>query len=137
MPTIPPVANVMTPAPRTVAAEESVETAAAMMKQHGFRHFPVMRDGKLAGILSQRDVYLATEVFDQPGDRMDKVVWTICSREAYTVQANAPIDEVADHMANAHLGSALVMRNDMLVGIVTTSDICRAYAALLREQGVG
>lgn len=131
-PSMSPISDVMTPAPRAVAAEESVATAAAMMQQHGIRHLPVIKQGKLAGILSQRDVYLATEVFEHPTDRLEQPVWTICSRHAYTVDADAPIDEVAEHMANEHLGSVLVTRNDVLVGIVTTSDICRAYAALLR-----
>ncbi len=131
---MPPIADVMTPAPRAVAAEESVATAAAMMQQHGIRHLPVIKQGRLAGVLSQRDVYLATEVFDQPTERIEKPVWAICTRHAYTVEADAPIDSVADHMASEHLGSALVTRNEVLVGILTTSDVCRAYAALLRAQ---
>jgi CBS domain-containing protein len=130
---IPHVVAVMTPFPHAVSAEDTVATAAAMMEQHGIHHLPVLKDGALAGILSQRDVFLATDVLDDSPDRLDKPVWAICTRGVYTVEVDERVDLVADHMANEHIGSAIVTRKGKLAGIVTTSDLCRAYAALLRE----
>jgi hypothetical protein len=37
-------------------------------------------------------------------------------------------------MAEHHIGSAVITRHDKLAGMFTTSDACRAYANLLREQ---
>jgi CBS domain-containing protein len=130
------VLAIMTPFPHAVDARESVATAAALMKQHDFRHLPVLEGGRLAGVLSHRDIDLITEVFDRSGERLDVTVWSICSRHPYTVEADEPIERVAEEMANRSVGSVLVTRDGKLAGIVTTTDICRAYAALLREHSV-
>lgn len=40
----------------TVEPDTSVRRAFAMMKKHGFHHLPVVRDGKLMGIVTDRDL---------------------------------------------------------------------------------
>jgi CBS domain-containing protein len=54
--------------------------------------------------------------------------------EPYVVDAGTPLFLVATTMAERHLGSALVTRGDRLVGIFTTTDVCRALARVLREH---
>jgi CBS domain-containing protein len=49
-----PVAEVMTPAPRTVAPDKPFGLALLLMHEHGFRHLPVIEDGKLIGVVSAR-----------------------------------------------------------------------------------
>jgi CBS domain-containing protein len=48
------LADVMTPAPKTVAPDESFGYAMLMMHEHGFRHAPVVEDGRPVGIVSAR-----------------------------------------------------------------------------------
>jgi CBS domain-containing protein len=48
------LAEVMTPDPRTVAPDESFGYAMLMMFEHGFRHAPVIEDGRPVGIVSAR-----------------------------------------------------------------------------------
>lgn len=52
------VSEVMTRDPTTVDPDESVERCLLVMKQQGFRHLPVVRDGVMQGFLSMRDLLL-------------------------------------------------------------------------------
>jgi CBS domain-containing protein len=49
------LADVMTPAPQTVHPRRSLGYALLMMHENGFRHVPVVEDGKLVGIVSARN----------------------------------------------------------------------------------
>ena len=51
------VAEVMTRNPDTIQPTESVQTALDLMAERGYRHLPVIDDGKLYGIISIRDLY--------------------------------------------------------------------------------
>lgn len=48
------LAQVMTPAPRTISADQPIGCAMSMMHAHGIRHLPVLEDGRLIGIVSAR-----------------------------------------------------------------------------------
>lgn len=50
------------------------------------------------------------------------------------VSASAPVGKVAKMMAERHIGSAIVTKNDKLVGIFTVTDACRALAQVLGEN---
>ena len=52
------VEEVMTPRPRIVAPTEPVENCMFAMREHGFRHLPVVEAGKLLGLISLRDILL-------------------------------------------------------------------------------
>jgi len=47
--------DVMTPAPKTVSPDKSFGYALLMMYENGFRHVPVVDDGKLVGLVSSRN----------------------------------------------------------------------------------
>ncbi|MBM3546848.1 MAG: CBS domain-containing protein [Alphaproteobacteria bacterium] len=51
------VGKVMTANPDTIQPTESVQTALDLMAERGYRHLPVIEDGKLYGIISIRDLY--------------------------------------------------------------------------------
>lgn len=123
----------MTPFPYSVAANETVEVARAMMEEHDIHHLPVLRDGALAGVVSARDIALCFDVLGAANTTFPMLVWGICARDPYVVELDTPLDEVADEMANRRIGSALVTRHGKLAGILTVTDACRALAVLLRE----
>ena len=52
------VAEVMTPRPHSVSLDESVEKCMFLMREHGFRHLPVVEGKQLKGFLSLRDLLL-------------------------------------------------------------------------------
>ncbi len=61
------VADVMTAKPLVVTADESIENCMVLMKQHGFRHLPILDGTRLAGLLSLRDLLLH-EVNEKDGE---------------------------------------------------------------------
>ena len=121
----------MTPFPYAVSHGEDLHTARAKMNEHGIRHLPVTRDGKLAGVLSSREVETALAMLGPGASEMQVPVWTVCTREPYVVDLGTKAADVARGMANRQIGSALVTKEGKLAGIVTTVDICRAYAELV------
>ena len=52
------VSEVMTPRPHSVAADETIENCMFLMREHGFRHLPVVEGKQLKGFLSLRDLLL-------------------------------------------------------------------------------
>ena len=61
------VGDVMTPDPLVVTADESFDKCMVLMKQHGFRHLPILDGPKLVGLVSLRDLLLH-EVDEKDGE---------------------------------------------------------------------
>lgn len=124
------VREIMTPAPRVVDGTEDTRTARALMEQYGIRHLPVMHHGKLVGILSEREVKAALAFLEHAAGEIGPPAIAICSRDVLAVAPDDPIEEVAMRMANQKAGSAVVVEGDKLVGLVTTTDLCRTLVRL-------
>src|SRR6267154_1806020 len=62
------VSEVMTPNPRAVEADETVEECMFLMREFGFRHLPIVEGKELKGLVSLRDILMhrAAEVENQP-----------------------------------------------------------------------
>ena len=123
------VKQYMTPQPLTVTSDESLEQAVEMMKRNGIRHLPVLKNGELLGVLSDRDVKTAAGVRGADPKRMQ--VADVCSNDAYVTHPDAHLKYVAQEMADKRYGSTVVMQTGQVVGIVTTTDIARALAQTL------
>lgn len=131
---LPAIKSVMTPFPYSVDAAASVDEAQEFMRGHRIRHLPVTRDGELVGIVSDRDLKLVLGPdFASPDARAVRVGDAMVS-PAYTVDLDAHLDDVLAHMAEAHLGAAVVTRKGRLAGVFTVTDACRHFAEFLREQ---
>lgn len=129
---IPSIQKYMTGAPHSIGSDQTVARASMMMADHNIRHLPVLRGGRLLGILTERDIRLIESFRDlQPGDIAVEEAMT---EEPYTVGPDTPLDEVVETMATHKYGSAVVMQNQKVVGIFTTVDACSALAELLRTR---
>ena len=132
---MPLIKSVMTPFPYSIETERTVGDARNMMNQHNVHHLPVMRDGKLIGVISERDVRFGEDCSPEKDASPDQLhVGDVCEAKAYVVALNTPLDQVLLHMARTHTGAALVTKEDRLVGIFTMTDACRAYGELLRSM---
>jgi len=121
--------QVMTEFPHTIQAHESVARAHEMMLEHQFRHLPVEVDGRIIGVLSDRDVNLALSL---RGEKISDVsVMSLCSKPAYMVAKAEPMALVLRTMAEQRYGCVLVAERGRLVGIATTSDLLRWMATWL------
>jgi acetoin utilization protein AcuB len=130
----PQVIAFMTPFPYSIDVDARLESAHQLMREHNFRHLPVTSQGAVVGILSDRDIKLILGPdFAGASERELRV------RDAYVerpcvVPASTPVATVARTMAENHIGSAIVTKDDKLVGIFTVTDACRALARVLEHD---
>jgi acetoin utilization protein AcuB len=130
---VPAVSEYMTPAPKAIGSEESVSAAHELMRRYRIRHLPVMRDGRLAGIISDRDVRLVRGL---GGTRAERVlVEEAMSAKPFTVAPDAPLNHAARVMAERRVGSAVVMAGREVIGVLTTTDALNALADALEGKG--
>jgi acetoin utilization protein AcuB len=131
---IPPIKMVMTPFPYSVDVTATVDQAREFMREHHIHHLPVTEDGRLTGLVSDRDIKLVLGPdFAYPSEKETRV-GDVMVRDAYIVDLETRLDEVLHHMAEHHLGSAIVTREGKLAGVFTTTDACAHFADFLREQ---
>ena len=129
---IPTIQKYMTTQPHSIGQEQKMAMAHKMMREHRFRHLPVLTGGKLVGLLSDRDLNLIETLRDVDPEQVR--VEDAMTGDPYTVAPDSPLDEVVSAMAEHKYGCAVVMQNDKLVGIFTTVDACRAFAELLHGR---
>lgn len=127
----PLIQEFMTLQPQTIEGREPAAKAREMMSESAIRHLPVMDNGILVGVLSERELNLALGI--ESIDPAQLLVIDVCSERPYTVSPETPLREVVGVMAAEHMGSAVVMENAKLIGIFTTVDACRALHDLLEK----
>lgn len=131
---IPAIKTVMTAFPYSVQPEASLHQAIEFMRTHSIRHLPVADHGNLLGMVSDRDIKLVLGPDFAYPDPDKLTVGDIMRPDTYTVDLEERLDNVLAHMAEHHIGSAVVTRQGKLAGMFTTSDACRGFAEHLREQ---
>ena len=130
----PQVIAFMTPFPHSIDVDAPLENAHKLMREHRFRHVPVMSGGEIVGVLTDRDIKLVLGPdFGSPDEEELRV------RDAYVerpcvVPASTPVAKVARVMAQNRIGSAIVTKHGKLVGIFTVTDACRALAEIIGDH---
>jgi len=129
----------------TVEPSRRIMDAMATMKQNKIRRMPVMENGKLVGIVSDKDLLDAG-----PSDATSLSVWEInyllsklrveevMTKKVLTVQENTPIEEAARIMVDNKIGGLPVMKGAELVGLITETDLFKIFQELMgaRDPGV-
>ena len=131
---MPTIKAVMTPFPYSVEIGASVAAAQAFMREHKIQHLPVTHDGELVGSISDRDIKLVLGPDFAYPDAEQTTVADAMVKDAYIVDMDTRLDDVLSHMAEKHLGSAIVTRRGKLAGVFTVTDACRHFAEFLRDQ---
>ena len=129
---IPAVSKYMSTSPFSIGRDQTLQRAHEMLREHDIRHLPVLEGGQLVGMVTMRDLNLVETLRDV--DPKEVTVEDAMSTSVYSVNPDTPMDEVAATMAEHKYGSAVVMQNTKVVGILTTVDICRALAELLHGR---
>ena len=124
------VGDYMTPGPYTIGREQSLVTAKQMMQTSHVRHLPVLHGGKLVGVLSDREL-AAIETL--PGSTQFTVEDAMVP-DVFMTSGDAPLAMVAGEMARLRLGSAIVLKDDQVVGVFTAVDALRALADALTKR---
>lgn len=128
---IPPISKYMTPAPFTIGKDDTLAKALETMREHHIRHLPVVHEGKLVGLLSDRDLKLLRTL--RGVDPNSQHVEDAMTPGVYAVQGVTPLDKVASEMAEHKYGSAVVMDGEKIAGIFTTVDALVALSDTFRS----
>jgi acetoin utilization protein AcuB len=98
------------------------------MQATACRHLPVVHEGKLVGLVSQRGLY-RLETLVEVDRAKDPVVDAM--DVPYVVEPETPLLAVAEEMERRKAGACVVARGGKVVGIFTTNDALTALAAIL------
>lgn len=115
------VKDYMTLNPRTVNPEDSAQEVSEKMKTLNYRQFPVVKDGKLVGIITE------TDLADALTKNKDVSIKDVMVTEPLTLMANASIENASDIIRIKNFNSLpVVSENNDLLGLLTVTDILDA-----------
>lgn len=126
------VSERMSENPVTVRTDADYKKALTLMQEHAMHHMPVLEaGGRLAGVLAERDLLLAATHYLQAAIEVAEVM----HRNVVTATPDMPITEAAMLMVNNKIGGLPVVNRDQrVVGIITETDIFRAFIELLGQD---
>jgi acetoin utilization protein AcuB len=127
---MPQISKYMTPMPHTIGADIPLNTALNMMRDNRIRHLPVQDGGRLVGILTDRDIRMASGF----AGGAELKVGDVMMPDPYTVAPETPTDRVVAEMAEHKYGSAVIQqKNGKIVGIFTAVDGLRILGETLNN----
>jgi acetoin utilization protein AcuB len=136
----------MTRRPTTVSLDVPINDALTLMREEKVRRLPVLdKKGKLAGIVSDKDILYAspspatTLSMHELHYLLSKItVKDVMTKDVITVEEDTALEQVARIMADNKIGSAPVIRQGELVGIITETDVFKVLLEMLgaREHGL-
>lgn len=121
----------------TLGPEASAAEAWALCRDNGIRHLPIVEEGRLVGVVSDRDLR-DVRGGDRESDSMRWVrVGEVMTREIVTIHPLDTIEHAAREIYDRKIGSLPVVADGELVGIITSSDMMRTLIELVGAHGVG
>jgi acetoin utilization protein AcuB len=96
------------------------------MRRHKIRHLPILKDGELKGVVSQRDLYFLESLDDADPDEV--TVDEAMTEDVIAVAPDTPVADVARQMAKQRVGSVIIMDAGKVAGIFTTMDALQVLA---------
>ncbi len=132
------VKDLMTKEVLTIKPDDLIDKVFLLFNIETIRHLPVVVKGKLVGIVSDRDLKKAlgslktAKISGKNKEEIQltiqcKYVRNIMRRRVITISSEAKAYEAASIMVNRKLGALPVVKNEELVGIITTTDVLRAF----------
>ena len=129
----------------SVSPETPIHDALVMFKKEHIRRAPVIKNGKLVGIVSERDLLNASpspvtslSVWEMNYLLSKVTVKQVMSKKVKTSDVNTPIEEAARIMADSKIGGVPVMRSGVIAGIITETDLFKIFLELMgaREKAI-
>jgi acetoin utilization protein AcuB len=117
-----------------IAPDQSLRMAKERLRKHGIRRLPVVRDGKLVGILTDRDV---RQAWASPATALsthellyllDRVtVEEVMTPHPLTVTPQTPLLQAARMLHDHKIGGLPVVDEGTVIGIITETDLLGAF----------
>ena len=126
------VIDYMVRQPQVLGLNDTLDLAEDIMTMGRIRHLPVLHEGELVGIISQRDMFRSAAVtaLGFAEDTQKALVKTIRIKEimteqVFTISADATVKQAARMMFDKKIGGLPVVEGKKLIGIITETDILR------------
>ena len=127
-----------------VSPDMPVQDALAQMRKERVSRYPVMKKGKMVGIVSEDDLLNASpsdvtslSVFEVNYLLSKITVERVMTKEVITVTEDTPVEEAARLMADHRIGGIPVVKDDVVVGMITQTDIFRLFLEMLGGRQPG
>ncbi len=122
----------MSPAPITIHPNASLAEARACLDQHRIRHLPAMENGKLVGIITDRDIRSAASA-----SSLEQVkVADAMTRNVITVSPETQVRVAAKLMLTHRIGGLPVVKKGELLGIITETDLLNALVEIMDQATI-
>ena len=122
----------------TIQAEDYMQNATKLLKEHDIRMLPVMQGGKLVGIVTDRDLKRAS-ASDASSLEIHELLYLLSNIKVKHIMTKAPItvpldytaEETAETLLNNKISGVPVVDSDgAVVGVITQSDLFRVMISL-------
>ena len=110
----------MTPNPRTVSSNDTVRAAAQVMQQEDTGAVPVVHDGRVLAVVTDRDIVVRVVA---EGGSFSSPVGDIATKSVICVTPEMSTSEASELMSEHQIRRLPVVENDRLVGIVSIGDL--------------
>lgn len=127
----------MSPNPITISPKQTILEASTVMNNNGLKRLPVLENGKLVGIITAKDIQALSpskatslSVYEINYLLTKATVGDAMTPNVVTVPADALIEEAAVIMREKGIRVLPVMDEEILVGIITESDLIDAFVEL-------
>jgi CBS domain-containing protein len=131
------VKEIMMGSPVTLGPEDTLDLVNDVISLGRIRHIPVLDDGKLVGIITERDLMggAVPAIFGLKQKSKSALLKTyrikeFMKKKVVTVKPDTPIKDAARLMVEKKVGCVPVLSEGSLVGLVTTTDILRYVEGL-------
>ena len=121
-----------------------VHDARNLFKQEGIRRAPVVKNGKLLGIISKQDLIDASPTKATSLSRWEinyllskLTVSEVMTKEVITIEEDTPIEQAARIMADAKIGGLPVRRDGKVAGMITETDLFKVFLEMMGAREVG
>lgn len=134
------VRDSMTREVETLTPETTAAEALALCRDRRIRHLPVVEDGRLVGIVSDRSLRAATPALGDPSraEALQSIrVEDVMTRDVSIAHPDDPIEQAANEMREKRIGCLPVVEHEEMVGIITTSDVMEALTYLVGAHEPG
>lgn len=132
------VRDIMQDHPVSATPETRLPQLVRLLQRRGFRHVPIVEEGKLVGIVSDRDVKqsmtsaaLMTEGPERARLLDELTAGQIMTRRVTTIGPTGGVEEAARLMATRKISALPVTEDDRLLGIVTETDVLHLFVRAL------
>jgi predicted transcriptional regulator len=131
------VREIMMGSPVTLKPDDTLDLANDVISLGRIRHIPIVDDGRLVGVITERDLIgaAASQIFGLKQKSKSALLKSVPIKEVMkkrviTVAPDTPIKDVAHLMVEKKIGCAPVVSAGAVVGLVTTTDILKYVEGL-------